>query len=292
MPEVSPPVWDQFLARHPDAHLLQTSAWGLLKSGFGWQPVSILSPGGEMGAQVLFRHLPFGLTVAYIPKGPVGSGEGAQGLPDWGVLWTEVDKVCRQRRAIFLKVEPDYWEPQSVDDQRQTAPVGFSFSRQDIQPPRTLLVDLRGSEDDILGRMKQKTRYNVRLALKKGIVVYPSADLGVFYRLMAVTGQRDVFGVHSRAYYQRAFELFHPQGECEILMAAFEGQPVASLMVFARGQRAWYFYGASADEQRERMPTYLLQWEAMRWARSRGCSQYDLWGVPDAAEQTLEADFA
>jgi lipid II:glycine glycyltransferase (peptidoglycan interpeptide bridge formation enzyme) len=63
-------------------------------------------------------------------------------------------------------------------------------------------------------------------------------------------------------------------------------------MVFARGPRAWYFYGASNDEERNRMPTYLLQWEAMRWAKARGCEEYDLWGVPDVDEATLEADFA
>jgi peptidoglycan pentaglycine glycine transferase (the first glycine) len=63
------------------------------------------------------------------------------------------------------------------------------------------------------------------------------------------------------------------------------------LMAFARGDRAWYFYGASTEEERNRMPAYLLQWEAMRWAGSRGCRWYDLWGVPDAEEEELEANF-
>jgi lipid II:glycine glycyltransferase (peptidoglycan interpeptide bridge formation enzyme) len=152
-------------------------------------------------------------------------------------------------------------------------------------------VDLHGDEDQILARMKQKTRYNIRLALKKGVVVYPSSDVDTFYRLMTITGERDRFGYHSLAYYQRAFELFYPHGECELLMAEYQGEPLAALMVFARGKRAWYFYGASASQHRERMPTYLLQWEAMRWARSRGCSTYDLWGVPDYDVPTLEANF-
>jgi lipid II:glycine glycyltransferase (peptidoglycan interpeptide bridge formation enzyme) len=108
---------------------------------------------------------------------------------------------------------------------------------------------------------------------------------------MEITGGRDAFGVHSYAYYQRAYDLFHPRGKCELFVAEFEGKPLAAMMVFAHGKRAWYFYGASANEHRERMPTYLVQWEAMRWARAQGCLDYDLWGVPDADEKTLEDNF-
>ncbi|MFM8321731.1 MAG: lipid II:glycine glycyltransferase FemX [Chloroflexota bacterium] len=288
MPEISAAEWAAFLSRYPEAHLLQTPAWGELKAGFGWQPVYLAAPAANSqpataGAQVLLRRLPLGLTVAYIPKGPVGSpGDDAR-------LWAEVDRLCRRRRAIFLKVEPDTWEQGGEEDCHP--PQGFQVSDEDIQPSRTLVIDLSGSEEQVLGRMKQKTRYNIRLALKKEIVVRPSADLDAFHRMMRVTGDRDAFGVHSLAYYQKAYDLFHPQGACDLLFAEYQGQPVAAVMVFARGARAWYFYGASTDEHRERMPTYLLQWEAMRWARARGCSSYDLWGVPDADEQALEAGF-
>ncbi len=101
-----------------------------------------------------------------------------------------------------------------------------------------------------------------------------------------------MFGVHSRDYYQRAYELFQPRGECILLLAEYQGEPISALMAFSRGQRAWYFYGASGNAHRERMPTYLLQWEAMRWARARGCLSYDLWGVPDYDESYLETHFS
>jgi len=164
-------------------------------------------------------------------------------------------------------------------------------SAHNIQPPRTLVVSLLGTDDEILARMKQKTRYNIRLAKKKEVTVRPWDDLPAFYQMMLVTGGRDRFGVHSLAYYQRAYELFHPAGMAELLVAEYGGKPLAALMVFARGRRAWYLYGASNNEERNRMPTYLLQWEAMHWAKARGCEQYDLWGVPDADEDVLEADF-
>ncbi|MEJ5313586.1 MULTISPECIES: peptidoglycan bridge formation glycyltransferase FemA/FemB family protein [Anaerolinea] len=276
---VSSAQWDDFLQAHPQAHLLQTSAWGTLKSAFGWEPVYFIS--GNAGAQVLFRRLPAGLSVAYIPRGPVGT--------DWIPLWKELIPYCRRRRALILKVEPDAWEEEEEILTPQMP--GFVPEGIPVQPRRTIVIDLQGSEDDWLARMKQKTRYNIRLAERKGVLVQPSRDVDSFYRMMTMTGARDGFGVHSRAYYQRAYELFHPLGMAELLMATYEGKPLAGLMVFARGERAWYFYGASTDEERNRMPTYLLQWEAMRWAASRGCRWYDLWGVPDEAEEVLEARF-
>ena len=108
---------------------------------------------------------------------------------------------------------------------------------------------------------------------------------------MRETGARDEFGVHSHAYYQKAYELFHPDDACEMFVARFEGRPLAAIFVFAAGDRAWYFYGASTNVERNRMPTYLLQWEAMKWAIKKGCTEYDLWGVPAEDVTVLERDF-
>ena len=301
MTELTKSEWREFIRDFPETHLLQTSAWGQLKSEFGWQVVRVVAPqtGGEkdgaIGAQILFRRLPFGFSMAYIPKGPVGVGQN-DGNQNWEALWPAVDAVCRSRKSVFLKVEPDLWSPaddanqESDSGQKHRFP-GFRLSPHSVQPPRTIMVDLSGTEDQILSRMKQKTRYNIRLARKKGVVVYPSADIDTFYELMTATGDRAEFGVHSKAYYRRAYELFQPRSEAELLIAEYVGEPLAGLMAFARGKRAWYLYGASAARYRERMPTYILQWEAMRWARGRGCDWYDLWGVPDADQKSLEANF-
>ncbi len=270
--------WEHFLADHPDSHVLQSAAWGELKAGFGWNPIRVEV--GAAGAQILFRKLPLGLTVGYIPKGPVGSG--------FAQIWPQVEEVCRQQRAIFLKVEPDDWEGQPLSP--LDLPKG-AIPADPIQPRRTVEIDLAGGPEDWLARMKQKTRYNVRLAEKKEVVVQESSDIAGFYNLMQQTGQRDQFGVHSQAYYQRAFDLFSPSGNCALLTASYAGQPLASVMVFAHGKRAWYFYGASSNIERNRMPTYLVQFEAMRWAAAHGCKVYDLWGVPDVDEQVLETQF-
>ncbi len=271
--------WNQFLIGHPDAHLLQQGAWGTLKSQFGWDVERIIS--GGAGAQILFRRLPLGLSIAYIPKGPVGN--------TWELLWPEVDNVCKKRRAIFLKVEPDAWADVTIFNPDPF--IGFKPSMP-IQPRRTIDLSLDGDEETWMERMKQKTRYNIRLAQKKDIVVHESDDVDVFYELMQVTGNRDGFGVHSLAYYQSAYREFSMNGSCAILLAEYAGQPLAGLMIFRAGSRAWYFYGASNDQERNRMPAYLLQWEAMRWAAARGCTSYDLWGIPDEDEEKLEAGFS
>ncbi|MGE5072059.1 MAG: lipid II:glycine glycyltransferase FemX [Anaerolineae bacterium] len=282
MPEVSYEDWKQFIDRHPDAHLLQSAEWGELKAAFGWDAVRLVCDG--TGVQALFRKLPLGFTIAYIPKPAFDLGLQA-GRP----VWQEMLQLCRRKRAVFLKIEPDRWE--AADAAGLPADSGARLSRFNIQPPRTIVVDLRGSEDDLLGRMKQKCRYNIRLAEKKGVSVHAWDDLPGFYTLMRATGGRDGFAVHSLEYYKRAYELFHRGEQCELLVAEYGGVPLAALMVFRRGKRAWYLYGASNDLERNRMPAYLLQWEAMRWARAHGCEEYDLWGVPDEDLSTLEAGF-
>ncbi|MBI4771101.1 MAG: peptidoglycan bridge formation glycyltransferase FemA/FemB family protein [Chloroflexi bacterium] len=273
------PEWERWLEGHPQTHLLQTAAWGELKATFGWQPVRLVA--GDCGAQVLFRPLPLGFSVAYLPMGPVGTAEPA----DWAGLLPALDRLCRSRRAILLKTEPDPLTPPIP------GPPAFFPSPDGVQPPRTLVVDLSDFPAGTLSRMRQKTRYNIRLAGKKGVAVRAGDDLAAFNALMQVTGRRDRFGVHTSAYYQRAFELFHSRGECALFTAYYQNRPLAGVMAFARGARAWYLYGASAGEERQRMAPYLAQWAALEWAAARGCQTYDLYGVPDCDEATLEAQF-
>jgi peptidoglycan pentaglycine glycine transferase (the first glycine) len=281
MTQVSLSEWNQFIQAHPNTHLLQMGEWGELKNDFGWKPVRIVL-NNEVGSQILFRRLPLGLTLGYMPR-PVFS---AQLSAVSGEFWREVDLICKQNRAVFLKVEPDAWVDEFI-----LPPSSFILSPHNIQPPRTVVISIKEDEEAMLARMKPKCRYNIRLAEKKGITVRAWDDIAAFHEMMTVTGGRDKFGVHSKEYYQRAYELFHPKGTCELLVAEFEGKPLASLMVFAHGPRAWYVYGASNDQERNRMPTYLLQWEAIRWAKARGCEEYDLWGVPDENEDVLESQF-
>ncbi len=274
MPIVSLSNWNQFLSTLPNAHLLQTGEWGELKSAFGWKPVRIINE--RSGVQILFRKLPLGFAIGYIPKANIDPS-----------LWSEIDSACKQNHAIFLKFEPDLWNEQRPD----TGNAIFRTSPHNIQPPRTVIVDIQSPEEQILARMKQKTRYNIRLAEKKGVTVRSWGDIESFHRMMLFTGGRDGFGVHSMEYYKRAYDLLHPKEMGELLVAEYEGKSLAALFIARNGKHAYYLYGASTDEERNRMPTYLLQWEAMKWAKARDCEEYDLWGVPDEDESSLEANF-
>jgi lipid II:glycine glycyltransferase (peptidoglycan interpeptide bridge formation enzyme) len=271
--------WEANLESRPNMHILQTSAWGLFKQNHGWYPKYLLTD--DAGAQVLFRRLPFGLTFGYIPKGPVGK--------NWEKIITEAISLCQQENAFVLYIEPDMWE--NEDRSCSLLSKDFNPSPISIQPRRTMVLSLIGREEEWLNKMKQKTRYNIRLARKKEVVIKRSNDIKLFNDLIKVTGSRDKFGVHTAQYYEDVFELFSKNQDCVLLIAKYKKTPLAGIMVFARGERAWYFYGASNNLERNRMPTYLLQWEAMRWAASRGCTEYDLWGIPDEEPDTLEKDF-
>lgn len=287
--------WDHFVESHSQAHILQTSRWGELKQHFNWRVrrVALMEDGLlQAGAQLLLRpllpRLEHGPSLAYVPKGP---------LVDWedplttAVLLSAIHRVARQEGTVCLTVEPDLPHVPHLDVRLREC--SFRPSARSIQPRRTIHVDLRPPEEQILAAMRSKTRYNIRLAERRGVEVRPgdAGDIDTFYGLSQLTAERDEFSIHSHAYYQRAYDLFVSAGLACLLLAEYQGQPLAGLMAFACGRRAWYFYGASSNEERHRMPNYALQWAAMRWAKERGCEVYDLWGVPDEEEAVLEAEF-
>jgi lipid II:glycine glycyltransferase (peptidoglycan interpeptide bridge formation enzyme) len=288
----TPTQWDNLITTH-HGHLLQTWAWGELKDRFGWTPRRIQVD--NTAAQILFRRLPLGLTIAYIPKGPV---------VDWTnvlqcrTLFQAIHTEAKKQRAIFLKVEPDIWKADfNLHASNFSAAINFLtlsgfIPAETIQPRTSSIVDIGEAEDAILAAMKQKTRYNIRLAAKKGVVVRQgnAAGVEIFHTLSLTTSERDNFGVHSLDYYQSAYNLFAPD-HCALFIAEFKGEPLAALMVFCQAQDAYYFFGASSNQHRNLMPSYLAQWSAIQWAKARGCTRYDLWGVPDANPDTLEAEF-
>lgn len=289
----SPDAWDAFVERQPRAHPLQLSGWGDFKSIYGWQHKRVaLQAGDEIvaGAQVLLRRLPARLgTLAYIPLGPYARDESPE---LYAQLWSALrQRLTQQDRAALLKIEPGLYLDGTAPDWSQW---GFVPSPQTVQPPRTIVLDISGAEDDILARMNQGTRRKIRQSIERSGIVYreaqTAADVGKFTRLMQVTGSRNAFGVHEPAYYQRAFERFPPQHRA-LILAEHEGDVLAGVMVFAAGANAVYLYGASSDVRRNLMASYGVQWLAIRWAQVRGCRWYDLWGIPDADEAELEADF-
>jgi peptidoglycan pentaglycine glycine transferase (the first glycine) len=295
-------TWNNNIASFPDAHLLQTWQWGLVKSQYGWKPIFQIwgaETKPDAAALILQREIPIAgfaarLSVMYVPKGPL--------LRDWADkdlrerVVADLQQLARQRRAIFIKMDPDIPTGRGVpgEEDAEEDPLGerirqewlakgWRYSDEQIQFRNTFLVDLRASEEELLARMKQKTRYNIRYAGRKGVIVREGdpADFDLLYRMYAKTSERGGFVIRSEDYYDTLWRTFFDAGMLTPLIAQVEGEPVGGVMLFHFGERAWYLHGMSREVHRKKMPPYLLQWEAMRTAKALGCMEYDLWGAPE-----------
>jgi peptidoglycan pentaglycine glycine transferase (the first glycine) len=289
-------VWNATLAQMPYGHILQTWEWGDFKittTGWAAERIAYTHQGGVVAmAQILTRRIG-PLAIMYVPKGPVLD------YSDQALRSAVLDALKRhaeEHNAIFLKIDPDVvtgagvpGEPGSFEDPTgrqiiaEWTTAGLRFSHDQVQFRNSVVIDLRRSEDELMAAMKQKTRYNVRLAEKRNITIRLGTldDLDLLYQLYVETARRDGFIIRPLDYYRQAWGHFMQAGLAQPIIAEYKGRAVAHVIIFGHGKRAWYFYGASSDEERKHMPTYLLQWEAMRWARTQGMAVYDLWGAPD-----------
>jgi lipid II:glycine glycyltransferase (peptidoglycan interpeptide bridge formation enzyme) len=289
-------AWNGILAALPYAHVLQTWEWGDFKAATtGWAPrrIAYMFQGGPVAAAQILARRAGPLTIMYVPKGPALDYTNQ---PLRQAVIEHLKRHAAEQGAIFIKIDPDVavgvgvpGEPGSYDDPvgAQVAGewmgAGLRSSADQVQFRNSVVIDLRRSEDELLGAMKQKTRYNVRLADRRGVTTRLGTedDLDLLYRLYAETALRDGFVIRPLDYYRQAWASFMKADLARPIIAEFRGKAIAHVIIFGFGKRAWYFYGASSDEERQHMPTYLLQWEAMRWAKSQGMAAYDLWGAPD-----------
>jgi peptidoglycan pentaglycine glycine transferase (the first glycine) len=336
--------WNSLISNLPNPHFLQTYEWGQVKAKYGWSPLYVVwDEKGNMKVetdvhrlssfaftpsaaalilkrQILRSGFAARLSILYSPKGP---------LLDWtneplrNRVLDDLQSFAKKRGAIFLKIDPDIvlgtGIPQSqedvVDNTGQSVMAelkrrGWGYASDQIQFKNTVLIDLNPSEEELLARMKQKTRYNIRLAEKKGVSLRVGTleDLGALYRMYAETSVRDGFVIRDEEYYKTVWQQFmagnHSQfsnspvsshqslftgyelPSAEPLIAEVDNEPVAAIFVFYFAGRAYYVYGMSRNVHREKMPAYLLQWEAMKRAKAKGCTVYDLWGAPETFDES------
>lgn len=297
-----PSDWNHLVLTLPGAHILQSWEWGSLKGRFGWEPSRLVWWDAnwqvQAAAQVLIRTVRLGgfgpaMRVAYAPRGPLQDWENTDVC---GQVIKDLIQFARSRGAIFIKIDPELIKGQGIPGAADAIEYptcekilgsltqnGWIHSSEQIQFRNTVWLKLDGSEEDWLERMKQKTRYNIRLASRKGVQVRFGNlnDIALLYRMYAETSLRDGFVIRSEEYYRQVWSEFFQAGMADFLIAEVDGEAAAGLILFTFGSRAWYLYGMSRDAHREKMPNHLLQWEAMRRAKARGCRIYDLWGAPD-----------
>lgn len=279
-------AWDNALCQLPNPHVLQSWAWGELKSRWGWRPERWRlddDQGNPRAMLQLLRRKVGPLSVLYAPKGPC-----ARDLAAYEDALAFVERKAKHPLVVWAKVDGDPFyddSPPRMDDVRaRLRERGWAYSAQQVQFRNTMFTSLNCSDDDLLKQMKEKTRYNVRLAERRGVVVRcaTEADYETLYAMYAETGQRDGFVIREAAYY---FDVWRTMSAIPLL-AEREGQPLAGVILLCFANRAWYFYGMSKTEGREHMPTFALQYHAMRWARDNGYAIYDWWGAPDKLDET------
>ncbi len=295
--------WDTFVTNHPQGHLLQSWNWGELKAGPLWQPLRLALIEKHEGkivaaAQVLRRtagHIPARLGhLAYVPKGPVvdWTATTAHGSSLSHLFLHKLRSQMRFLGALALQIEPslEVDTPQGRAALSELYSLHFTSARP-VQPLRTIALDLQSTEEVLLAQMKEKWRYNIRLAARKGVevrVACEQAEVDAWYALLQTTGERDQFGIHTLEYYRRAWQLFQPAQHGRLFLAYADGELLAGIFVSLLGREAIYLYGASSNAHRNLMPNYLLQWEAIRWARSGGARVYDFWGIPPTDDEDAE----
>ena len=278
--------WDELTQRHSLGHMLQSSGWAALKERVGWtaRRVLVVGPGGpRAGAQVLFRRR-LGLSVAYVPRGPLFADDTASNA----LLLAALDRLARRARAVFLRIEPNVLENDQHADQLHSDLLLHGFRpAPPLQPHTSLHLDLAPEPERLLAAMSKGHRADIRRAERENVSVRvgnTQADLAAFYAIMEQTGKRAEFGIHSLEYYQAAWEQFRhtPQGECaRLLLAERDGSTLAAFLVFAWAGAGLYLYGGSTEQGLKLGANHALQWRALQWARERGCRVYDFWGVPD-----------
>ncbi len=274
--------WNQFVAGHPNNSILQSYEWAVVKEG-AWKPYFTAVVEGESilaVALILKRNLPLvGKTIFYSPRGPLFQERN----PELARFFFQNIRVLAQKeKAILFRCDPEIPEGNSEFINLLTSN-GLIRNEENVQPRGTIILDIRPSEEELLKTFHHKTRYNIKLAEKKGVVIEEmNSDDGVnlFYDLFQITGDRDKFLILQKKYFSRLRQTLSDKGFATIMVAKFEGQALGAVLLTAFGKRMTYLYGASSNAHRNLMPNHLLHWRAIQWGKSHDIEFYDFWGIP------------
>ncbi|MFN2483982.1 MAG: lipid II:glycine glycyltransferase FemX [Candidatus Limnocylindria bacterium] len=281
--------WNAFVESARYGAFPQLWEWGELRRAAGWRPLRLAvgeAAGGEIraGTQLLLKPIPvIGWHLAYAPRGPIGA------LDDEATrtaLLAAVRGVARREKIATLRVDPEATPEDALGGALSATPWRAA---EKVQPPRTRLIDLSASEDDLRGAMKKKHRQYVAKAEREGIEIErfdsssaPDALEGAlddFNRIYRLTAERAGFVARVPAYYVRVWDTMAPRGHARLSFAMRQGERVATLFHFTCGPRAVEAYGGMTDAGAESRANYLLKWEAIRGFREEGFAVYDVWGL-------------
>ncbi|MDD2766896.1 MAG: peptidoglycan bridge formation glycyltransferase FemA/FemB family protein [Candidatus Moranbacteria bacterium] len=223
----------------------------------------------------IFHVLPWGGKYLYIPRGPIATN--GQQLSKEGVQ--KLIEEAIKRKARWIRIEPENEE--SLQNIKNVFEGKIVRAPHDVQPRELLIMDITPDEEALLSNMKSKTRYNIRLAEKRGVKVFLTREekyVHAFYNLVSATSDRKSINSHPKEYYEKFFEAFPPE-ICQLFVAEYNGEVlVANILILFEG-RALYLHGGSSDAYRDVMAPFLLQWKQICFAKDQGCTEYDFGGI-------------
>ena len=283
--------YKEFLEGHERCHFLQSLEWGKVKSFWKNEVIIVEDEHNNIigSLSVLLRKIPIFGYLMYSSRGPVCD------IHDEKVLKEITDgaaELAKKYHAMVLKIEPDI-KSDDKEFREIITKLGYKIKddakdfKDEIQPRYVFRLNIKDkTEDEIFKNFHSKTRYNVRLAGRKGVTIKDGnkEDLKDFHKIMVETGARDGFMIRPLEYFEKMYDELAPE-HMKVLMAYYEGQPIAGVIPIMYGNKTWYLYGASSNQHRNLMPNYLLQWEMIKLAISRGDDIYDLRGVSGVVDK-------
>jgi lipid II:glycine glycyltransferase (peptidoglycan interpeptide bridge formation enzyme) len=264
------------LQRQPLSPFLQSWAWGEFQRSLGrtiWRIGAFENDRLVGSALVIAHELLLGKTYLYCPRGPLADSPEVL-----TALLNELRRLGQQHGAMYIKIDPTLYH--FLPDWQNVAPT-YTIGTT-LQPEQTSVIDLAPSADTLLEGFHQKTRYNIRLAEKRGVRVRWGSsddDVQIFIQLMHQTATRQGIRLHSDSYYTKLFAALRTAHMAEIVLAEYEGAPCVANMVVWHSPTVTYLHGGSDERVKDVMAPYAVQWQTILRAKERGCHEYDLWGV-------------
>ena len=284
--------YKEFLESHDRCNFQQSLEWGNVKTS--WKKEVILSEdkdGKIRGSLCVWvRKIPIIGNIMYSARGPVCDLYDEEVIKD---LKEGADILAKKYNAVVERVEPDILKSDE-EFRKIITKNGFKIKddskdfKDEIQPRFVFRLNLKGkTEEEIFAELHQKTRYNVRLATKKGVVIKEGTreDLKEFHRIMIKTGERNNFIIRSLEYFEKMYDEMAPN-HMKLLMAYHEDKPISGIIPIMYGNKVWYLYGASSNSHRNLMPNYLLQWTMIQEAIKMGADMYDFRGVSGVVDES------
>lgn len=285
--------YKEFLTKHDRCNFQQSVEWAKVKSSWKNEIIIVENNGGEIigSISVLIRKIPIFGNLMYSSRGPVCDIHDKKVLEE---LTKGLKELAKKYKAFVLKIEPDI-KSSDKEFREIVEDLGYGIKddaknfNEEIQPRYVFRLDIKGrTEDEVFNGLHQKTRYNVRLATKKGVTIREGTreDLKDFHKIMVVTGKRDDFIIRPLEYFEKMYDELVPNGHMKLMMAYYEDKPVSGIIDIIYGNKTWYLYGASSNEHRNLMPNYLLQWEMIKQAVEMGKDVYDFRGVSGVLDES------